>query len=200
MKDELRAITKNQRNLDSAVMMSSLMPSEKCSCSGSSLMLAKASTAIAGRSGEGNDDGHRLQALARRSGGLRRPSPLAGFRTSPTNRMPLRAMVRISFCSAPLSPTALRAALMRLVKGQIRHDPAAPDRGEQIVLADDALAVLQQIGQDTSNTCGSTAIGLSPRRSSRVSVLSVWSAKRNCTRCSRVQRHGGNPGVPPNMS
>ncbi len=33
MNEELRAITKNQRSLDSAVMMSSLMPSEKYSCS-----------------------------------------------------------------------------------------------------------------------------------------------------------------------
>ena len=54
MKDELRAITKNQRSLDSAVMMSSLMPSEKYSCSGSPLMLTKGKTAIDGRSGKEN--------------------------------------------------------------------------------------------------------------------------------------------------
>ena len=53
MNEELRAITKNQRSLDSAVMMSSLMPSEKYSCSGSPLMLMKGSTAMAGRSGSG---------------------------------------------------------------------------------------------------------------------------------------------------
>jgi hypothetical protein len=47
MKEELRAITKNQRSLDRAVMMSALMPSEKYSCSRSPL------TAIAGRSGSG---------------------------------------------------------------------------------------------------------------------------------------------------
>ena len=57
MKDELRAITKNQRTRDSAVMMSSLIPSEKYSCSPSPLMLSKASTAIAGRSGTGNARG-----------------------------------------------------------------------------------------------------------------------------------------------
>ena len=56
-------------------------------------------------------------------------------------------MVRISFCSSPLSPIAFRAALMRLVKRRIRHDPAAPDRSEEIVLADDAVAVLHQIDQ-----------------------------------------------------
>src|SRR5438045_8816393 len=48
MKEELRAITKNQRSLDNAVMMSSLIPSEKYSCSGSPLRLAKGSTAITG--------------------------------------------------------------------------------------------------------------------------------------------------------
>ena len=46
-------MTKNQRSLDSAVMMSSLMPSEKYSCSGSPLKLTKGSTAMAGRSGGG---------------------------------------------------------------------------------------------------------------------------------------------------
>jgi hypothetical protein len=54
MNEELRAITKNQRSLDSAVMMSSLIPSEKYSCSGSPLILVKGSTAMAGRSGSGN--------------------------------------------------------------------------------------------------------------------------------------------------
>src|SRR4029079_13541782 len=33
-------------------------------------------------------------------------------------------------------------------KGRVRHDPAAPDRGEKIILADNALVVLQKIGQD----------------------------------------------------
>ena len=60
-------------------------------------------------------------------------------------------MVRISFCSSPLSPTAFRAALMRLVKRRIRHDPAAPDRGDEIVLADDAVAVLHQVNQQVEH-------------------------------------------------
>ena len=41
----------------------------------------------------------------------------AGFTCSvtvPVNRKPLRAMVRISRCASPLSPIALRAALMRV--------------------------------------------------------------------------------------
>ena len=71
MNEELRAITKNQRSLDSAVMMSSLMPSEKYSCSGSPLMLVKGSTAMAGRSGSGNAGRDGSTAfIRRRTGGM----------------------------------------------------------------------------------------------------------------------------------
>ena len=65
---------------------------------------------MAGRSGNGK---------VMSCGGAAGPdgaAPLDGVRTSPTKRNPLRAMVRISFCAPPLSPTARRAALMRLVK------------------------------------------------------------------------------------
>ncbi len=112
MKDELRAITKNQRSLDSAVMMSSLMPSEKYSCSGSPLMLMKGRTAIAGRSGRENIG--------------RAGSAGAGIWSCnvPTKRKPLRAMVRIRLCCSPLSPMALRAALMRLVR--VESDTTRP--------------------------------------------------------------------------
>jgi hypothetical protein len=33
-------------------------------------------------------------------------------------------------------------------QGRLRHDPAAPDRRDQIVLADDVIAVLNQINQE----------------------------------------------------
>ena len=46
-------MTKSERMRDSSVMMSSAMPSEKYSCSGSPLMLVNASTAIDGLSGNG---------------------------------------------------------------------------------------------------------------------------------------------------
>ena len=111
-------MTKNQRSLDSAVMMSSLIPSEKYSCSGSPLMLVNGSTAMAGRSGSGN--ANRFTSLASSivkatedeaavaSSGRFAPS------TVPTKRNPLRATVRISRCSSPLSFKARRAALIRL--------------------------------------------------------------------------------------
>ncbi len=116
MNEELRAITKNQRSLDSAVMMSSLMPSEKYSCSGSPLMLVKGSTAMAGRSGSGKAgrDGSWLSSGSGAVAGAA-STPSGWVRTAPTKRRPLRAMVRISLWSLPLSPIALRAALMRLV-------------------------------------------------------------------------------------
>ena len=46
-------MTNSERLRDSSVMMSSAMPSEKYSCSGSPLMLVNASTAIEGLSGSG---------------------------------------------------------------------------------------------------------------------------------------------------
>src|SRR5882672_9958776 len=54
VKLELRAMTKSQRMRESAVMISSTMPSAKYSCSGSPLILAKGSTAIDGLSGSGS--------------------------------------------------------------------------------------------------------------------------------------------------
>ena len=50
----MRATTKSQRMRDSAVMISSTMPSTKYSCSGSPLILANGSTAIDGLSGSGS--------------------------------------------------------------------------------------------------------------------------------------------------
>src|ERR1700687_6006763 len=49
-------MTNSQRIWASAVMISSTMPSAKCSCSGSPLILAKGNTAIDGLSGSGSGD------------------------------------------------------------------------------------------------------------------------------------------------
>jgi hypothetical protein len=102
-------MTKNQRSFDSAVMMSSLknIPAPP-------LILMKGRTAIAGRSSSGSaarGSEFSSPAAARCTG----CSALEGMCTSPTKRNSLRGTVRISFCSSPLSPRALRAALMRLV-------------------------------------------------------------------------------------
>jgi hypothetical protein len=131
MNEELRAITKNQRSLDSAVMMSSLMPSEKYSCSGSPLMLMKGSTAMAGRS-DGGKAGRDCSWSTSGGGAAASAgaSPFDCVRTAPTKRRPLRAMVRISLWSSPLSPIAFRAALMRLVR--LESDTIRPPQTEAI--------------------------------------------------------------------
>jgi hypothetical protein len=72
----------NQRSLDGAVMMFSLMPSEKYFCSGSSLMSTKGSAAMQGRSGEGS--GARVGCGA---------AAAAPSRTLPTKRKPLPGFI-----------------------------------------------------------------------------------------------------------
>jgi hypothetical protein len=54
VKLELRAITNNHLNRESAVMISSTMPSAKYSCSGSPDMFWNGSTAMEGLSGSGS--------------------------------------------------------------------------------------------------------------------------------------------------
>jgi hypothetical protein len=54
VKVELREITITSGILEISVMMSSVMPSEKYSCSGSLDILSKGSTAMEGFSGSGN--------------------------------------------------------------------------------------------------------------------------------------------------
>src|SRR5437899_6218476 len=67
-------MTKSQRMRDSAVMISSTMPSAKYSCSGSPLILANGSTAIDGLSGSARAGGS--AAPTRTEGAL--PSPARG--------------------------------------------------------------------------------------------------------------------------
>ncbi len=124
-------MTNSPLQRDSAVMMSSAMPSAKKSCSGSPLILVKGNTAIDGPSGSGG-----LAGSASVSSG-EEPSV---SRTSPTKRMPLRGSVRISRCASPLSPIAVRAALTRLDSVASEHGAPAPDGIEQFVAADHAFA------------------------------------------------------------
>ena len=81
VKLELRAMTKSQRMRDSAVMISSTIPSAKYSCSGSPLILAKGSTAIDGLSGSG---GGGLPHPPHASG-ARHPLPHCGRRGLPAH-------------------------------------------------------------------------------------------------------------------
>ena len=138
-------------------MMSSVMPSEKYSCSGSPLRLAKGSTAMAGRSGSGSAGRDGSWISSRR---LDAPVDWSTdcVRTAPTKRRPLRGMVRISFWSSPLSPTALRAALMRLVSvdsDTIRPPQTAAIRSSLLTTRSRFCTRYTR----RSNTWGSTAIG-----------------------------------------
>jgi len=49
-------------------------------------------------------------------------------------------------CAAPLSLTALRAALSRVVR-RVRDDPPSPNAVDQIILADDPATVPHQIDE-----------------------------------------------------
>ena len=66
-------------------------------------------------------------------------------------RMPFLGSVLIRRCCSPVSPIALRAAFMRLNSAELRNDAALPDRGNQLILADHALAMLDQVNQQIEN-------------------------------------------------
>jgi hypothetical protein len=112
VKLELRAMTNSQRMCESAETMSSTTPSAKYSCSGSPLRFRNGSTAIEGLSGRASACADVASALAKATGGDLASSDDRTSSTAPMNRKPLRASVRIRRCSSPLSPIALRTALM----------------------------------------------------------------------------------------
>ena len=116
MKLELRAMTNSQRMRDKAVMMSSTTPSAKYSCSGSPLRFRNGKAAMEGLSGRVSAGADGLIPIWRVRASGTEPIRADASLTSPTKRNPLRAMVRIKRCSSPLSPIALRTALIWLVK------------------------------------------------------------------------------------
>jgi hypothetical protein len=61
--------------------------------------------------------------------------------TSPMKRIPLRANVRTNFCSRPLSPSALRTALMRL--SSVESETTRPLQTDVIR----SITILDQIDQ-----------------------------------------------------
>ena len=147
-------------------------------------MLAKGSTAMAGRSGSGKAGRARLADLVRRRrqiGGDRAAPPI-GCCTSPTKRSPLRAMVRISFWSWPLSPTRLARGVDAAGQCRIRHDPAVPDRRDEIVLADDAIAVLDQANQQIEHL-RLDGNGLGSRGAARAGRYQAYDRQREIARC-----------------
>ena len=139
MNEELRAITKNQRSFDSAVMMSSLMPSEKYSCSGSSLMLTKGSTAIDGPARQRRDG-----RLASTGGAA--AAPLVLHVADETETLARDGADQCLVLAAVAD--GLARGVNAAGEGRFRDDAAMPDRRNQIVLADHAVAVLDQKDQE----------------------------------------------------
>jgi hypothetical protein len=94
-------------------------------------MLVKGSAVMAGRSGNSNA-GRDTSRIWSDGGSV----AWAGWLSStcvckaPMKRRPLRGMVRISCCFRPLSPTAVRAALIRLVS--VDSDTIRPPQTEAI--------------------------------------------------------------------
>ena len=112
----------------------------------------------------------------------------------PTKRRPLRGTVRISLWSSPLSPIALRAALMRLVS--VESDTIRPPQTE--AMRSSLLTTRSRFSMRwtrRSNTCGSTEIDSEPRQSSRRSVSSTKSAKTNCTTMIQTRQRPGSRGI-----
>ena len=125
-------------------MMSSLMPSEKYSCSGSPLMLENGSTAIAGRSGRAS------AGRASRPAALVRAAVLLDLHVADK----AQALAR----DGADQPLLVAVVADRLADGidpagqrRFRDDAAAPDRRDQVVLADDAVAVLDQADQQVEH-------------------------------------------------
>ena len=127
-------MTRNQRSFDSAVIRSSLIPSEKYSCSGSPLILVNGSTAIAGRSG----------APARR-GCARRTAAIAGSAAVDSSHGPdkAKALAGDGADQALLVAAVPQGAARRVdAAGQrrFRNGAAAPDLVEELVLGDHPFA------------------------------------------------------------
>ena len=74
-------------------------------------------------------------------------------RTSPTNRKPRRSTVRINSCCSPVSPIARRAAGCDSVGvgAALQNHAAVPNGLQQLVLAHDPIAVLDQMRQNVEH-------------------------------------------------
>ena len=147
MNEEFRAMTKNQRSFESAVMMSSLMPSEKYSCSGSPLIFANGRTAIAGLSSAG-----RPVAACKYSDGF--PGAASDVASGAHIAHETKALARKG-ADQPLilaivgdrHPRGIDAAGQR----GVGDDAAAPHRSDEIILADDPFSILHQIDEQVEH-------------------------------------------------
>ena len=130
-------------------MMSSLMPSEKYSCSGSPERLANGSTAMAVRSSAGN--GRCSGSPVKSSAGT---APARGV-IAVALRLHVADEAKALARDGADHGLVLAAVADRLARGvdpagqrQFRHDAAVPHRLDQIVLGDDVVAIFDQVNQE----------------------------------------------------
>ena len=100
--------------------------------------------------------------------------------TAPTKRKPFRDIVRTSRCCPPLSPTALRTALMRL--SSVESDTIRPFQTDAIKSS--LLTTRSRFSRRwtrISKTWGSTEIVAPFERNSRRSLSSAKSSNKNST-------------------
>ena len=112
-------------------------------------MLLNGSTAIAGRSGSGNGAGAAASARFCQRRGQMRPSDMLVHGANEANALPRNGPDQLLFLAvvADRVPRGVDAAVER----RVRHDPAAPYQGDEIVPADDTVAVLQQMNQQVEH-------------------------------------------------
>ncbi len=109
-----------------------------------------------------------------------------------TNWYPRPWTVRITACRCPSSPTARRAALIRLVRADSPTN-RSPQTSSSSSCFDTTRSRWATRWTRTSNTRGSTWIGSSPRRSSKRIASSVYSPNR--TTLSSASDSGAGPPV-----
>src|SRR6516225_1276544 len=140
VKLELRAMTKSQRIRESAVIISSTMPSAKYSCSGSPLMLAKGNTAIDGLSGRGKVADALIGWLE------------AGAQPTRYTRRGRAMFFRLcSPRSANSASTLPRTCRKASSETQIPPGSAMPSGGDVDAIAEDVLALDQNIAEMYAN-------------------------------------------------
>jgi len=179
---------------DRSVVRSSVIPSARYSWSGSLLRLVKGSTTIDRGGGDSAPLGRAAVPGSADISGAN-AAGTSSSRTSPTKRTPLREKVRIRVCVPPLSPSARRAAAIRLSSAASETmRPPHTDAKRSSLLTTRSRFCSRWTRR--SNTCGSSAICSLPRLNSRRAVSSTCSPNRNRNQAPRLAAPAcmSNPG------
>jgi len=143
-------------------------------------MLTKGSTAIAGRSGggragRGSWDSSGGGSAAGRGDGAVRPHLHVADETESLAGDGADQLLVVAAVAERLAGGVDAAG-----QGGIRHDPAAPDRGDEVVLAHDAVAVLHQVDQQVEHLRLDRDRFEAPAQLPPVGIKPMI-GKRNCT-------------------